>query len=281
MNLNINVDLNTEEILQKAKDQIGANRVSKSQDKRQQYVEKEAVDRVSGKKGANGEIPSLSTYNQIQRDTSTSSNLSRFIDENGRRIGDSVPPYQNKRRVAANPVNPLGSKIFCMSVVDENDNDTFGILEYWDEWLTYYQQGHFALLQPAPFASALGLPALVSGYEKFSFSQVGRPGEGGPATNWWDIVGETIIANEYKYISLSVDNSGSMTTETVSQSLNTFVSQAESNGCEFIPYSLQQTGNKWSSMPSENYVRGHINTYLTLIADYPEFLINNGYEVTV
>jgi hypothetical protein len=75
-------------------------------------------------------------------------------------------------------------------------------------------------------------------------------------SDWWDLIGADVLPSGAK-IALCVDNSGSMTINTVQASVNYFVEQATSAGVTIFAPSGGTTNYNCTGMSSENWIAGH------------------------
>lgn len=112
--------------------------------------------------------------------------------------------------------------IVCISVIDEDDSNS-NRDENWELFRAAWPERPFFLLQPRnPEYDDLNVPA---GWDGTGPIVVGRPGDGGPVTDWYDVCNLDVNLSVGGKIALFIDNSGSMTTATVQQSYDLFLNR--------------------------------------------------------
>ena len=103
--------------------------------------------------------------------------------------------------------------------------------EHWNEYRKTHPDRLFILIQPrlgSPFSSP---PILTpNGFNNNGYKiEVSRPGQvGGSSTNWYAVIQEIIDISSYNNFRIIVDDSGSMTPETVTPDLQNFILKLKS-----------------------------------------------------
>lgn len=152
-----------------------------------------------------------------------------------------------------------GDSRLSISVIDEDDSYSAATRnEDWQQYRQLYPNTLFILLVPGA-ASRVGLPV---GWNGLVF-EVGRPngiGEvdpgGGP---WWQQISSS-IPNGVKNIDMWVDDSGSMTVDTVTPDLQSFVLKAQTEGYEVIDLNQLGLEQGIDFSRSENWIAAHAYT---------------------
>ena len=100
--------------------------------------------------------------------------------------------------------------------------------EHWNEYRKTHPDRLFILIQPRLGTT---FPPILppNGFNNNGYKiEVSRPGDGGSSTNWYAVIQEIIDISSYNNFRIIVDNSGSMTTKTVTPDLQNFILKLKS-----------------------------------------------------
>ena len=114
--------------------------------------------------------------------------------------------------------------IIHISVIDEDDGYQSSLRNL--EWCIFraaFPNRKFFLLRPMPQVSTVGLPQNWDGTGPITVNRPGAPGFTGTPTNWFTTMGLDAFITSKTRIVLAIDNSGSMTTNTVRPSYTQFI----------------------------------------------------------
>lgn len=113
----------------------------------------------------------------------------------------------------------------CIAIIDESDNYSDEEIDtMWANFRTLYPLRQFCLLQPQNTGYRLHLPDGFVSDTRATWAQVNRDnGDPTQASDWFTACGLGILANSgIDFVGLFIDESGSMTSYTVSASLAKF-----------------------------------------------------------
>ena len=156
---------------------------------------------------------------------------------------------------------------WVVSVIDE-DSSFSNANAVWNSFRGSYPDRCFHLLGPGTPVSATSLKTGQLSYNGVSWAdevtagtafryQVNRDGETTDGrSDWWDLIGADVLPSGAK-IALCIDNSGSMTVDTVQASLDLFEQKAAAAGVTIFAPSGGTTNYDCSGMNSENWISGH------------------------
>ncbi len=158
---------------------------------------------------------------------------------------------------ADNSNGPAGVGYLDISVIDEDDGSaSFGGSaardSLWNDYREAYPYNTFVLLVPTGTQGYEGISVPSNFYQTKSYKfSVGRNDSGG-FTNWFNLMQNNgINVLSVQAIHLLVDNSGSMTIDTVISDMQNFLSNT--TGVKYV------ASRSWQSMePYENWIQMHI-----------------------
>lgn len=147
--------------------------------------------------------------------------------------------------------------IVCISVIDEDDSNGNRDL-HWAQFRAAWPDRKFFLLRPLP--TSFGDLVLPAGWDGTGPLVVGRPGEGGATTDWYDVCNLDVNLSRGGKIALFVDNSGSMTTDTVRASYDLFLNRLANRTVNGVADPVTQANERLILVenPSEEWILPHI-----------------------
>ena len=159
---------------------------------------------------------------------------------------------------------------WVVSVIDE-DSSFYSppANTVWNSFRGSYPDRCFHLLGPGTPVSATSLKTGQLSYNGVSWAdevtagtafryQVNRDGETTDGrSDWWDLIGADVLPSGAK-IALCIDNSGSMTVNTVQASLDLFEQKAAAAGVTIFAPQGGTVNYNCDGMNSENWISGHL-----------------------
>ena len=161
--------------------------------------------------------------------------------------GSSAPP----------PPPPPASNVLsydgtvCISVIDESSPSSGTIESDWNSFSSHYPNRRFVLLQPTGYSSdRLKIPSSYNGSLQTSIRR--DNGSTGSREDWFGLANLSSL-QQGAVVSLSIDNSGSMTTKQVQASYDYFKTRVANAGLQLVEPSM--SGERWAkphdrSMPA-------------------------------
>lgn len=154
-------------------------------------------------------------------------------------------------------------RFIAVSVIDENDNQSQADLNGdWEKFKKDHPRRKLFLLRPAPGYTDVKIPTnswAPNGTGPITVSR--DEGNEGNKSDWYGLIGlDTILTRGFK-ISLFVDNSGSMTTDTVRASYNYFIQKLAAHFLEDgTPYPVTLANRRLIIVTngSEEYIKPHL-----------------------
>lgn len=147
--------------------------------------------------------------------------------------------------VSVAPNVSIGDPAICISVIDECSRSATEISNNWSSFRSSYPQRPFWLLQPTGYGvDRLKIPDAYFNDSLANYPQtVNRDnGSAGSASDWFNMCNLSQAAPGTS-ISLSVDNSGSVTFGQVQASIDLFLSKCASAG--LVVYQPDMSGERW------------------------------------
>lgn len=245
MTTRINITVDQSGLLARAANQTRANHEALAIQQEQKKIEEAAVTKITEKRRSLGQ--DIKTGKPLA--IATPAKAGGYGDINGNnRIGQD--PAANR--------SP-GSGFIDISVVDEDGG--YFLDDAFSEWLEYrrkYPRNIFVMFRPItpglPYTEWKEPPGFLSDSNVYIIDVAREPGQ----SDWYAELRDRRLDRKFKYVHILVDNSGSMTIDTVQSSMNLFAANVNSAGKKFLR--RPEPGRDWQDMlPSENWLRQHID----------------------
>jgi hypothetical protein len=141
-----------------------------------------------------------------------------------------------------------------ISVIDEDSGYSSSREEDWTEYRRLFPSNYFFLLVPEPPSDGIQFPQAFLSDSRAFVIPVNRQGSGDPPSDWLSLIREKVPIRPRR-IHLVIDDSGSMTFQTVRESSTIFYEKVV-NSAVFLPIDAPDYRQKME--PVENWIVPHI-----------------------